>query len=95
MSTASHKRLRTCLGCNERDVQAAMVRIAGRGGVLTLDPERRIAGRGGYLHRASDCLAKFVRSKVREFRSLRRSIALDERRQIANRIAELIQSAAG
>jgi predicted RNA-binding protein YlxR (DUF448 family) len=72
-----------------------MVRIAMRDGVLTVDQDRRIAGRGGYLHRASGCLAKFARSKVKEFRSLRRTIALDERRQIANRIAELIQSAAG
>lgn len=95
MPRPSHNPLRTCLGCNARDAQAAMVRIAVRDGVLTVDPDRRITGRGGYLHRASDCLAKFARSKVKEFRALRRGIALDERRQIANRITELIQRAAG
>jgi len=72
-----------------------MVRIAVRDGVLTVDEDRRAAGRGAYLHRAESCLAKFARSKVKVFRSLRRGIALDERRQIANRIAELIPSTAG
>jgi len=72
-----------------------MVRLAGLDGALLVDEDRRIAGRGGYLHRESGCLAKFTRSKIKEFRSLRRGIALDERRRIADRIAELIQSVAG
>ena len=95
MSRPSHKPVRTCLGCNTRDMQVAMVRIAVRGGVLTIDQDRRGPGRGGYLHRTESCVAKFTRSKVREFRSLRRGIPLDERREIANRITESIQSAAG
>jgi predicted RNA-binding protein YlxR (DUF448 family) len=71
-----------------------MVRIAVRDGLLILDQDRRSSGRGAYLHRAESCLAKFARSKVKVFRSLRRGIALDERREIANRIAESIPSAA-
>jgi len=63
-----------------------MVRVAAAGEVVILDRAGLMPGRGGYLHRRAECLERFVRSKVKEFRSLRRGIALDERR----RIAELI-----
>jgi predicted RNA-binding protein YlxR (DUF448 family) len=72
-----------------------MVRIAIRQSAPTIDPARRISGRGGYLHPDRDCLAKFARGKLRELRSLRCTLTLDERRHIADRIAELIQNAAG
>ena len=69
------------------DDRSAMVRIAELDGAIVLDATGRIAGRGGYLHRAPECLAKFARSKVREFRSLKRRLAPDERRRIAEAIA--------
>jgi predicted RNA-binding protein YlxR (DUF448 family) len=68
-----------------------MVRLAIAGATLVLDEGGQRAGRGGYLHHTDDCLRRFVRSKNREFRSLKRKIAFDERSQIA----ELIRSAAG
>jgi len=86
---------RTCLGCNRRDDQNVMVRITLREGVPVVDPERRADGRGGYLHPNESCLRGFVRSRVREFRSLRQSIALDARRELSKRITELIPCAAG
>jgi predicted RNA-binding protein YlxR (DUF448 family) len=69
------------------DDRSAMVRIAELDGVIVLDAGGRIPGRGGYLHRTPECLAKFTRSKVREFRSLKRRLAPDERRRIAESIA--------
>jgi predicted RNA-binding protein YlxR (DUF448 family) len=56
--------------------------------MVRLDKDARIPGRGGYLHSREECLTKFTRSKVKEFRSLHRKIALDER----HRIAELIRT---
>ena len=68
-----------------------MVRIAIMEGTPAIDEARRVGGRGGYLHRASACLEKFVRSKVKVFRSLRRTLGLDDRR----RLAETLGVAAG
>jgi predicted RNA-binding protein YlxR (DUF448 family) len=77
---------RMCLGCNQRDAQPAMVRIAILNDAPAIDEKRLIAGRGGYLHRDDVCLLKFVRSKVKEFRSLRRKLTPDDRRQIIGAI---------
>jgi predicted RNA-binding protein YlxR (DUF448 family) len=68
-----------------------MIRIAVAQNEIRVDELQAMTGRGGYLHREEACLRKFVRSKVREFRSIRRKIPLDER----ERITELIRSAAG
>jgi hypothetical protein len=44
------------------------------------------------LHRRADCVEKFVRSKVKEFRSLRRRMSLDERLKIAELIRTPLDS---
>lgn len=76
----------------ERDRKSAMLRIAMCGGMVRLDIEARIPGRGGYLHSREECLARFTRSKAKEFRSLRRKIGLDERQQIAELIRTRLDS---
>jgi predicted RNA-binding protein YlxR (DUF448 family) len=63
-----------------------MVRIAASGDAIVLDPELSIAGRGGYLHIRSQCLEGFVKAKVREFRSLRRTIHRETRLKIVEEI---------
>jgi predicted RNA-binding protein YlxR (DUF448 family) len=68
-----------------------MVRIAIVNDAPMIDAKRRLTGRGGYLHRDDVCLQKFVRSKVREFRSLRRKLTPDDRR----RLTDAIHNAAG
>ncbi len=62
-----------------RDSKAAMVRLAFDGESVRPDFEGRMAGRGGYLHPRGECPAKFARSKIKQFRSLRRGINGDER----------------
>jgi predicted RNA-binding protein YlxR (DUF448 family) len=54
-----------------RDAQAAMVRLSAVGGVVRPDEQRRLGGRGGYLHLRRECLERFARARTREFRSLR------------------------
>jgi predicted RNA-binding protein YlxR (DUF448 family) len=72
----------------QRDLQLAMVRITAIAGQVRLDAAERRSGRGGYLHRSENCLERFERRKVREFRSLRRQVDAGERRQLT----ELIRS---
>ena len=88
MRVRSRRPERTCLGCMKRELKGLMTRITFADGVLILDTTSQRPGRGGYLHRETNCLERFVRSRVKEFRSLRRAVPLDERR----RIAELIRT---
>ncbi len=74
-----------------RDVKHAMVRLASLDGAIVADFGARLEGRGGYLHPRSECLARFVNSKVKVFRSLKRRIDLDERRKITDQIAETME----
>jgi len=66
-----------------------MVRVAAAGAAIELDPQGRLGGRGGYLHRRPECLERFVKAKVREFRSLRRSIDRQARIGLAEGIGRL------
>lgn len=94
MRRLSHKPVRTCLGCNGRDLKSAFVRIAALEAGVVVDVQGRIGGRGGYIHKRAECLERFERSKVREFRSLRRKISLDARRQITELIRGRLDSKA-
>ena len=67
----------------KKDAKAAMVRIAIVNGHAEVDFEARQTGRGGYLHPTAECVERFVGSKVKEFRALRRKIERPERDQIA------------
>jgi predicted RNA-binding protein YlxR (DUF448 family) len=71
-----------------RDAQAAMVRLAAVNGVVRADHDRRLGGRGGYLHLRRECLERFARAKTREFRSLR--VALD--RGARDLITQMLQA---
>ena len=75
-----------------RDAQAAMVRIAVVEGRVTIDLQGKGAGRGGYLHRTNECVERFVNSKAREFRSLKRKIDRPERLEIARAIKLTLDS---
>ena len=71
-----------------RDAQTAMVRLAAVNGVVRADHDRRLGGRGGYLHLRRECLERFARAKTREFRSLR--VALD--RGARDLITQMLQA---
>jgi predicted RNA-binding protein YlxR (DUF448 family) len=67
----------------KRDQKAAMLRIAVVNGKVEADSEGRATGRGAYLHRTNECALKFVNSRIKEFRSLRRRIERGDRIAIA------------
>src|SRR4029077_16952151 len=71
---AGPKPERTCIACMKRDSKSAMIRIAVVNGRVEVDFAARQPGRGGYLHPTLECADKFVVSKVKEFRALRRKI---------------------
>jgi predicted RNA-binding protein YlxR (DUF448 family) len=86
MSKGSHKPVRTCLGCRQQDSSDALVRLAVESGAVVADFEARRPGRGGYLHPRPECLEKFINSKQKEFRSLKRAISRDDRGAVASAI---------
>jgi predicted RNA-binding protein YlxR (DUF448 family) len=69
-----------------------MVRIAACDGTIALDLEGAMPGRGGYLHPDRRCLERFVASKIKEFRSLKRSIERADRLRISDEIARWLAS---
>jgi predicted RNA-binding protein YlxR (DUF448 family) len=77
-----------------RDLQLAMVRIAAVGERVQPDDAVRRPGRGGYLHRSAECLARFERSRIREFRSLRRKLDVGERQELTELIRSRLASSA-
>ena len=79
---------RTCIGCMKRDSKSAMIRIAVVNGKVEADFAARRPGRGGYLHPTAECSDRFVASKVKEFRALRRKIDHSERLVITAAIKE-------
>jgi len=72
----------------KRDRKDAMVRVAREADRVIPDFHGRAPGRGGYLHPYQECLERFVKSKAREFRSLRMKIDSGQRSAIAEAIRE-------
>lgn len=77
-----------------RDSKQRMMRITAGEDSLTLDEEGRMPGRGAYLHYRSRCITDFVHNRIRELRSLRRKISLDERRRLVELIHTRLDSSA-
>jgi hypothetical protein len=62
---------------------------------VALWSRKSAGGRGGYLHARTACLEGFERSRVKEFRSLKRRLGSDERRAITELIRKRLASQAG
>jgi len=88
MSRESHRPERTCVGCMKRAPKEAMIRLAVSNDLVVPDFDSRAPGRGAYLHRSVECLERFVASRVKEFRSLKRGIARSDRVEIARVVKE-------
>jgi predicted RNA-binding protein YlxR (DUF448 family) len=61
MKTPPERPIRTCVGCRKTDTQRMLVRIVldGRGRVK-VDRERKMAGRGAWLHETRACVEKAI-----------------------------------
>jgi predicted RNA-binding protein YlxR (DUF448 family) len=72
-----------------------MVRMAASTEGVKLDKESRLGGRGGYLHRRPECLERFVKSKVKIFRSLGREVGRQARIDLAAAVVRLAIDSTG
>nr|WP_131099604.1 YlxR family protein [Streptomonospora litoralis] len=63
--------VRTCVGCRSRAAQSDLVRLVVRSGAIVPDPDRRMPGRGAYLHADPGCRESAQRRGVwsRAFRT--------------------------
>ena len=82
-----HVPLRQCAGCGRRDEQARLARLALRDGHVTWDRERRLPGRGAYLHLEDECLTRFTRQKS-FVRGLKASIGNEDRKRLVAMLPE-------
>nr|WP_227838510.1 YlxR family protein [Nocardia aurantia] len=75
VGTASPRRpgpVRTCIGCRRRELAADLLRVVAwsspesSGGVVAVvpDPQRRLPGRGAWLHPSSVCLSTAERRRA-------------------------------
>ncbi|MFC6468976.1 YlxR family protein [Gordonia humi] len=61
--------IRTCIGCRRRDLATSLVRVVARPvsenrRIVAVDADRRLPGRGAWLHPDSDCVSAAVRRRA-------------------------------
>ncbi|MCE5290329.1 MAG: YlxR family protein [Nocardiaceae bacterium] len=60
--------IRTCVGCRTRvlavDLLRFVARSSGDGIAVVPDPARRLPGRGGWIHRSTECLQNAERRRA-------------------------------
>jgi predicted RNA-binding protein YlxR (DUF448 family) len=76
MMTKPHP-LRTCLGCGQKGLKGDLVRIVMVDGVLTVDAQGRLPGRGAYVCPREGCIELLLKKKGRLSYSLRASLSPD------------------
>jgi predicted RNA-binding protein YlxR (DUF448 family) len=91
-SSSRKEPIRTCIACMKRDRKSAMIRLALICDNLMFDDTAKAPGRGGYLHLSRECLVKFGSCRVREYRSLKRTINKQEKLAIINSLRMRLDS---
>lgn len=71
------KNTRRCIVCREHADKGELVRFAVINGELIFDNEKKIAGRGMYIHNNESCLNKACRTRVLD-KILRKNVAESE-----------------
>jgi predicted RNA-binding protein YlxR (DUF448 family) len=66
---------RTCVGCGRKAPQQELVRFAAPTGVLEVDAQRRLPGRGAYTCRRPSCFER-AESRRAFSRTLRRTVTI-------------------
>jgi predicted RNA-binding protein YlxR (DUF448 family) len=56
--------VRTCVGCRQRGNRSDLIRIANFQGNLSVDSEKKMPGRGSWLHKKTKCLETAVERKA-------------------------------
>ena len=60
--------VRTCVGCRKRELAVELLRVVAVGGngeyAVTVDPARKLPGRGAWLHPEQECLDAAIRRRA-------------------------------
>ncbi|WP_120005813.1 YlxR family protein [Nesterenkonia muleiensis] len=67
--------IRTCIGCRSQTEQDSAVRFVLDGDQLVLDAERRMPGRGAWLHPSSECFETALKRRAFN-RAFRRPVSV-------------------
>ena len=79
-----------CVGCRSRSAKADLVRVVRMpGGKVQVDASGRHAGRGAYVHRSPDCLARAARAGALA-RGLKARLAVPEAASLMQELREAL-----
>ena len=80
-ATGKHVPQRTCIGCRKKDDQAVLLRLARvsmeGANAVHVDPDRRVSGRGAWMHPDPACLRLAVKRSAFP-RAFRGSVGITE-----------------
>ena len=58
------EQVRTCVGCRQREPRKSLIRVVLVNSKLTVDSEKKLPGRGAWLHAKTDCLQLALNRKA-------------------------------
>ena len=64
MSAKLSTPLRTCVGCRRREAVSDLIRLVVIEGLVVLDPNRTLPGRGAHIHPTQECVQLAVTRKA-------------------------------
>jgi len=81
--------VRTCIGCGQRGLQSALLRLQLDTAGEVVVARTPVSGRSAYLHARRDCLSGLLRSKGLG-RSLRTTVGRDSRQRAVAHLALVV-----
>ena len=84
--------VRTCVGCRTRAPKAELLRVVATPGGVRPDSSATAPGRGAYVHRDAECIARATRPAVLA-RALREGLAPNEVGRLRERIEGELENA--
>lgn len=85
---------RTCCICRSKGDKRTLIRLVAQEGVLVVDDQQRLPGRGGYVHGNVECLSRMGQPQRWE-RALRLKGASLEASQVSRVVMELMTRVRG
>ena len=58
------EQVRTCVGCRQRETRKSLIRMVLVEAKITVDLEKKLPGRGAWLHAKTDCLELALNRKA-------------------------------
>ena len=71
------EQVRTCVGCRQRETRKSLIRLVLVDTKITIDSDKKLPGRGAWLHAKTDCLQLALNRKAFG-RALKQQFTADE-----------------